>query len=128
MSIAGYNPSITSVAFIDPTTTLKVAILVAPFGGATVKAYASCSAAIASHADNHVTATLIDGGADGSGTTSMGTFGGASTAWLANNLNALTLTQTGLDEGDVLIVQYTEAGTVAPGTVSFSVEWVQGGT
>jgi len=128
MSIAGYNPKITSVAVIDPAATLKVAILKAPFGGATVKAYASCSAAIASHATNIVTATLIDGGADGSGTTSMGTFGGANTAWLANNMNALTLTQTGIDEGDVLIVQYTEGGTVAPGTVTFSVEWTQGGT
>lgn len=128
MSVAGYNLKITSLAVIDPAATLKVAILKAPFGGATVKFYASCSAAIASHATNTVTATLIDGGQDGSGTTVMGTYGGANVAWLANNLHAATLTQTGIDEGDVLIVQYSEGGTVAPGTVTFSVEWTQGGT
>ncbi len=128
MSIAGYNTKITSVAVIDPAATLKVTVLKAPQGGLRIhNMYAACSAAIASHATNIVTATAIDGGANGAGTTSMGTYGGADTAWLANNLNALTLTQTKLDEGDVLIAQYSEGGTVGPGTVTFSVEWSQGG-
>lgn len=130
MSIAGYNKKITSIAVADPGGTLKVALLVAPKGGATVDAaYISTSAAIAASGSNTVTGTLIDGGATGAGTTSMGSFAvDASTATLANGMNAMTLTQTGIDEGDVLIVQYSEAGTVAPGTVTFSVEWTQGGT
>lgn len=128
MSIAGYNHRITSVAVADPAGTLKVAVLKAPLGGAYIQAaYASCSAAIASHATNIVTGTLLDGGAAGSGTTSMGAYGGADTAWAANGMNALTLTQNKLDEGDVLIFQYTEGGTVAPGTVTISVEWTPGG-
>lgn len=128
MSIAGYNHNVTSGCFIDPAGTLKVAFFKAPLGGAYIHAaYASCSAAIASHATNIVTGTLLDGGADGSGTTSMGAYGGADTAWAANGMNALTLTQNKLDEGDVLIFQYSEGGTVAPGTVSFSIEWTQGG-
>lgn len=130
MSIAGYNKKITSVAVADPGGTLKVALLVAPKGGATIdEAYISTSAAIAASGSNTVTGTLIDGGPTGAGTTSMGSFAvDASTATLANGMNAMTLTQTGIDEGDVLIVQYSEAGTVAPGTVTFSVEWTQGGT
>lgn len=130
MSIAGYNKKITSVAVADPGGTLKVALLVAPKGGATIHAaYISTSAAIAASGSNTVTGTLIDGGPTGAGTTSMGSFAvDASTATLANGMNAMTLTQTGIDEGDVLIVQYSEAGTVAPGTVTFSVEWTQGGT
>lgn len=130
MSIAGYNHKITSVAVIDPAATLKVALLKAPKGGATIHAaYISTSAAISASGSNTVTGTLIDGGATGAGTTSMGSFAvDASTATLANGMNAMTLTQTGIDEGDVLIVQYSEGGTVAPGTVTFSVEWTQGGT
>lgn len=128
MAIAGYNNKITNIAFADPAGTLKVAIFKAPQGGARIHAaYSSVSAAIASHASNTVTCSLLDGGADGSGTTSMGSYGGASVAHAANDMNALTLTQTKLDEGDVLIAQYAEGGTVAPGTVSFSVEWSQGG-
>lgn len=88
MSIAGYNKNITSVAVIDPAGTLKVAIFKAPFGGATIHAaYISTSAAIAASGSNTVTGTLIDGGANGAGTTSMGSFAvDASTATLANNM------------------------------------------
>lgn len=130
MSIAGYNKKITSVAVADPAGTLKVAVLKAPFGGARIHAaYISTSAAIAASGSNTVTGTLIDGGANGAGTTSMGSVAvTASVAFAANGMNALTLTQTEIDEGDVLIMQYSEAGTVAPGTVTFSVEWTQGGS
>jgi len=128
MSIAGYNNKITSIAFIDPAATLKVCAFVAPAGGAYIhNVYSSCSAAIASHATNTVTCSVLDGGAAGAGTTSMGSFGGADTAHGANAANAMTLTQNKLDEGDHLLVQYAEGGTVAPGTVSFIIEWSQGG-
>lgn len=128
MSISGYNLNVTSVAVIDPAAALKVAIFKAPAGGAKIHAaYISTSAAIGASGSNTVTGTLIDGGANGAGTDSMGAFAvTASIATLANNMNAMTLTQTEIDGGDVLIVQYSEVGTVAPGTVTFSVEWTQG--
>lgn len=130
MSIAGYNTKINTYIFTDPTADATYVLMRAPAGGMTIQAaYAATTAAIASHASNIITGSLLDGGADGSGTTSMGAgYGGANTAWGANEMNALVLTQTGLDGGDHLLFKYDEGGTVAPGLVVVQVEYTLGGT
>lgn len=127
---AGYIGNVTTVTLPDPAAASLVTLIVkAPAVGAKLQAaYASCSAAIASHATNIVTVEVLDGGSDGTGTTSMGSFGGASTAWAAGEANALTLTQTGVDGGDHLMFKYSEGGTVAPGYVTLTLEWTPGGS
>lgn len=131
MSIAGYNVKTLVVAVPDPAGDAKIACLIAPAGGIRiVAAHASCSAAVAADAVNKITFSLLDGGADGTGTDALATrVGGAAVGWDANELHALTLqTQTELDEGAHLIAHYDESGAVAPGWVSFVVQYVQGGS
>lgn len=113
----------------DPAGDETNALLIAPPGGIRIqKAYAVCEAAIAAHADNHITFSLIDGGEDATETDVMGTVGGANKAYAANMPVALTMTQTELDEGSVLLWKYDEAGTVAPGNVSIIVFYTMGGS
>lgn len=129
MSIAGYNTQVIQRSFVDQTADEILHIMKAPFGGMTVQAaYAIADATFDADGSNHFTVSLIDGGASGTGTTSMGSVGGASVDWTADTAKALTMTQTGLDEGDWLSVQYDETGTVAPGELTIVVHWTQGGT
>lgn len=130
MSIAGYNRKVTSICIPDPAGDITVLVMRAPFGGMRIhNAYASCSAAVTADATNKITMSLLDGGAAGAGTTEMATrVGGASVGWAANEGHALTISQAELDEGDHLLFKYDESGTVAPGDVTLTVEWTQGGT
>lgn len=129
MSIATYNVHVISRSFVDQTADEILHIMKAPFGGMTIlAAYAIADATFDADGSNYYTVSLIDGGADGTGTTSMGSVGGASVDWTADTAKTLTLTQTGLDEGDWLHVKYDEEGTVAPGEVTICIHWTQGGT
>lgn len=130
MSIAGYNVKTTTIVVPDPTADATFTVFKAPLGGATlVAAYAAFSAAIAADATNKITVSLLDGGADGSGTSEMATrVGSASVGWDANELHALTISDYDVDEGDQINVKYDESGTVAPGYLTVVLHWVQGGT
>lgn len=130
MTIAGYNTKVTTVVIPDPAADATIPVFKAPAVGATIlNAYAATSAAIAADGTNYVICSLIDGGADGSGTTQIAVrTGGASVGWDANELHALTVSADSLDGGDQLLFKYDEEGTVAPGYVTVSVEWTAGGT
>jgi hypothetical protein len=130
MTIAGYNHNVTTVVIVDPAAAAAaVAVMKAPAGGMRIHAvYFGTQLAIASHATNIVTGSIIDGGATGTGTDEMAAFGGADTAWLANNLNAGVIAQAELNAGAVLLAKYAEGGTVAPGHFIVSVEWTPGGS
>ena len=130
MSIAGYNKRITTITIPDPTADVTIPVFVAPTGGARIHAaYAALSTAVTADATNKVTCSIIDGGSDGSGTTEIGVrTGGASVGWAANQLNALTVSAAELNGGAHLLFKYDESGTVAPGYVTVSIEWTQGGS
>ena len=129
MTIAGFNTKVTTVIVPDPAGDATILLFKAPEVGATIlNAYAACSTAIASHATNIITGSLLDGGADATGTTSMAAFGGANTAWAANEANAMTVTQDSVDGGDNVLFKYDEGGTVAPGYFVVTVEWTAGGS
>jgi hypothetical protein len=130
MSIAGYSNHITTVTFADPAAaSASFPIMKAPAVGMTIiRAHAIHSATFNADGSNHFTVGLVDGGADGTGTDSMGSVGGASVDTTALTGRALTLTQTGLDGGDWLLASYAETGTVAPGTTTIVVEWAAGGS
>lgn len=130
MGLAGYNQHIATVVFADPAAASgKFPIMKAPAVGMTIiRAFAIHSATFDADGSNHFTVGLLDGGAAGTGTTSMGSVGGASVDTTAYTAREITLTQTGLDGGDWLLASYAETGAVAPGTTTIVVEWTPGGS
>lgn len=129
MSIAGYNINVTTVIFEDKAGDATMALFKAPAVGATIlAAYINPSATFDADGSNHYTVSLLDGGADGTGTTSMGSYGGASVDYVANTGYTMTITQDAVDGGDWILVKYDEAGTVAPGNITVCVHWTAGGT
>ena len=129
MSLAGYDTQVTSLAFADQAGDGTFAAFKAPAVGATIiAAYFVPSATFDADANNHYTVSLLDGGATGIGTTSMGSYGGASVDYVAATACTLTLTQDAVDGGDWVMVKYDETGTVAPGNIVVCIHWVAGGT
>lgn len=128
MSIAGYNHQVTTINFADQAGDETFAVFQAPFGGATIKSAAAIATeATTASTANYFSLTLIDGGAAGTATTTIGTAGGT-VGWAADTDQAFTV-NTSLDEldaGDWLMVKYDETGTVAPGEITVVVEWVHG--
>lgn len=116
----------------DPAGDLTVPLVEIPTGGGKYRvaaARAYLTAAISSDALNHVAVSLLNGGADGSGTDVVGAaVGGASTAWVAGTPKEITIDadECRLAEGDRLMVKYDENGTVAPGTLVVQVDLVTG--
>lgn len=128
--LAGYNSHITTVTTAAGSATLgtvKLPILCAPFGGATIKsAKIATTSAVTADGTNYVTVTLLDGGAAGTLTTAIGTAGG--TAGLAAAPAAFTL-NTALDEldaGDYLMANIVKSGTITERDFAIIVEWVHG--
>lgn len=129
MSLAGYDTQVTTITFADQTADRTFNLFKAPAVGATIRAaYAASTVAFDADGSNHFAISLIDGGADGTGTASIATVGGASVDWAANTAKALTISADGLDGGDWVNVLYNEEGTVAPGTVTVCVHWTAGGS
>jgi hypothetical protein len=129
MTVAGYNTKHTSVVINDPAADLTVPVLIAPAVGLTIlNAYVACSTAVDADGSNHIALSLLDGGADGTGTTALATFGGASVDYGAGELNAMTVAVDAVDGGDHIMLKYDETGTVAPGRVTLVIEWTAGGS
>lgn len=127
--LSGYNHNVTTVTFSDQAADGSIGAFVAPFGGATVKAwYLLPELTVASSDTNYYIVTLIDGGATGTATTAIGTAAGSAAGVVANTKSTGTL-NTALDEldaGDVLRIIYDEEGTVAPGELTVVIEWAHG--
>lgn len=129
MSIAGYNTQIFTTTFVDQAGADVIPGFRAPAVGATIlRAVAIADATFDADGSNHFTVSIIDGGADGTGTTSMGSAGGASVDWTADTEKELTLTSDSVDGDDWIHIQYAETGTVAPGNITVCIEWTHGGT
>lgn len=129
MSIAGYNTNITTVVFPDQAGADVIPGFRAPAVGATIlRAVAIADATFDADGSNHFTVSLIDGGADGTGTDAMAAAGGASVDWTADTEKELTITAASVDGSDWVHVSYAETGTVAPGNVTVCIEWTAGGS
>jgi len=129
MTIAGYNTHITTMRFPDQTGSETFALFKAPSVGATIlSAYIVPTATFDADGSNYYSVALQDGGAAGTGTTAMGSVGGASVDFTADTAAALTMTSDSVDGGDWVRVAYAETGTVAPGDITIWVEWTAGGT
>lgn len=127
--LAGYN-SQSTVANYTGTVDARVAVLVAPFGGATIKnVWGVSDGAIAGHASNYICGTVYNGGTTGTATATVVAAGpGTATGWTADALTAFSLTaaNVSLAAGEMLAVAWDYNGTVAPINLSLIVEWVKG--
>lgn len=128
MSIAGYNTKIFTVSFPDQAGDDVIPGFKAPEVGATIlNAYFISDATFDADGSNHYTVSILDGGATGTGTTSMGSFGGASVDTVADTENVIAMTSDSVDGGDWIMIDYDETGTVAPGNITVCIEWTAGG-
>lgn len=128
MSISGYNTKIFTTTFPDQAGDDVIPGFRAPAVGATIlRAVIIPDATFDADGSNHYTVSLIDGGADGTGTTAMASVGGASVDFTADTEAEMTITNDSVDGSDWIHVKYDETGTVAPGNITVCVEWTAGG-
>lgn len=126
---AGYNTRQANVTY-SGTVDGTVPVIVAPFGGATVKAaYAFTAAAIAGHASNYLAVTLLNMGTAGTavaGTVAVGP--GTAAGFTARVPTAMTVSAAvaGLTAGQVLTAVFDFNGSITPIDMGVIVEWVQG--
>lgn len=132
--LAGYNSNFVHASYgfagtaapIDGT----VPVLVAPYGGITVKsARAYTTANVAGHASNYLAVTLLNMGTSGTavaGTVATGP--GTATGFVGGVPGAMTVSATAdeLSEGQVLTVVFDVNGTIAPKEAGVVIEYVKG--
>jgi hypothetical protein len=129
--LAGYNTQQTVVNYAIQTGTVdsRIAILVAPFGGATVKnIWGFADSAVTGHASNYILGTVYNGGTAGTATTVVAASPGTATGWSADTKTAYTLTDANINlaAGEVLSLLVDIAGSAAPVNLTTIVEWVRG--
>lgn len=126
--LAGYNHNIARASY-GGTVDARQAILVAPYGGATIKAvYGIADVAVSAHASNFVVGTVYNGGTAGTALTVVAAGPGTATGWAADTRTAFTLTAANveLEAGEVLAVAWDFGGSAAPIDLACIVEWVHG--
>lgn len=107
-----------------------VPLIVAPYGGLTVtSAYAYTTAAIAGHASNYLTVTLLNMGTSGTavaGTVATGP--GTAAGFAPPAVSAMTVSSTAdeLTAGQVLTAVFDVNGTIAPKEAGIIVNYVLG--
>lgn len=128
--LAGYNSNIVTVVTDGGSATpgtVTLPILLAPFGGVTVKsAYLTASTQVAANGSNYVTATLLNGGTAGTATAAIGTAGGTAGVAAAPAAFSLNTDADELSAGQYLVAKVVKTGTVAENQFSLVVTWVHG--
>ena len=124
------NRKVQTVVVGDPGADAKIPLLKVPDDHAYTieKAYVTFPIALAAHADNHVTFSLLNGKTDQSGADAISDAVGGAEGWAANTPKPLTITAGSgmLTAGQWLMAKYDEAGTVAPGPMAITIEYVDG--
>lgn len=132
--VAGYNTQRVHVNYgfagtagpIDGT----VPVIVAPYGGLTVKsAYAYTTAAVAGHASNYLAVTLLNMGTSGTAVAGTVATGPGTAVGFSGGVPAAMTVNTSTDEltvGQILTVVFDVNGTIAPKEAGVMVEFVQG--
>ena len=118
----------------DPTADARYPIFRVPAGAGqcqVLEAVAYTDTTLAEGDTNFVKLTLQDGGAAGTGTTTVGAeidnlATGSHGAWTAATPKAFTISEVLLDEGDYLTLKYDEGGTVAGLNWTVIVSYIQG--
>jgi len=124
------NRHVLSVAIYDPGQDAKVPLLRVPDRHVfTVeKAFISADRTTAAHGTNYFAINLLNGGTPGTAATNIGGTAGGTGGWTANTAKEITITSGlgDLTEGQWLVANYAENGTVAPGVMTAVIEFVDG--
>jgi hypothetical protein len=128
--LSGYNEHVTTILSDGGSATpgtVFLPILLAPFGGVTVKsAYLSARTAVGANGSNYFTATLHNGGTAGTATTAIGTAGGTAGVTAAPQAFSLNTSADELSAGQYLVANLVKTGTLAENEFSLIVTWVHG--
>ena len=128
--LAGYAHNVTPVTVTAGSATSGTSIypvMVAPYGGMTVKAaYVAATSAVAANSSNYVTLNLLDQGAAGTALTSIGTAAGTAGVTTSAIDQPFTLSTNNLDAGDVLGVKLGKIGSITEREFAVIIEWVHG--
>ena len=87
-----------------------------PGGYDLVEASIALHAGFSADGSNHIVLSILDAGADGTGTDVMASRGGASVAWAADGVYDFTMASGvpyGIDADDWIALKWDETGTVA---------------
>lgn len=121
---------VASVTVLDPASSLKFPVMVAPADGSVTveKGWVFVAKTIAASTANYVEFNILNGGTGGIATTDIGGTGGGTVGMVAYVPGAIAITAGSgrLTAGQVLMCSYTENGTVDPDAISVVVEYVDG--
>lgn len=124
------NRHVLTVVISDPGQDARIPLLKVPTDHTyTIEsAVASVDRVTAAHADNRFALTLENGGTDQAGTTDISDAIGGAAGWAANTAKSFAITAGSGDitEGKYLMLDYAEDGTVAPGLITVTIEYVDG--
>lgn len=99
----------------DPEADNNIPLLVCPQDLTIVSAKATVMDDVAANTANYFSLTLVDGGADGSGTSEISDAIGGTAGWTGLTPKSFTMVEDNnehrLDSGDVVVLKYDEEGT-----------------
>ena len=90
------------------------------------RAYAVSTGTTAGSTANYFSLQLQNGGQDGAGTAAVTAAAGGTPGWAADTPKQMSVSEGTLAEGDWLKVVYNEEGTVAPGDLTVTLDYVLG--
>ncbi|HJZ05614.1 MAG TPA: hypothetical protein VJ327_07220 [Patescibacteria group bacterium] len=121
---------VVSVVISDPTADARIPILVAPSDHSITveKLSAALTSTLSGSTVNYVDLSLENGGTAGTAQTSIMSSIGGTAGWVANTIQsgAVTAGSGRLTAAQVLVLDYAETGTVAPGYLTVTVEYTDG--
>lgn len=124
------NRHVLTVVVYDPGQDAKIPVLRVPDDHVYTieKAYAQLDRNLSGSTANYVAVNLENGGTAGTGTTDIGTAAGGTAGWTANTPKEITITDGSgdLTEGQWLVADYAETGSVTLGVLAVTVEYVDG--
>lgn len=124
------NRKILTAVIYDPGQDAKVNLMRVPDDHTYTieKVYAVADRTLAGATDNYFSVNLANGGTAGTGTDTIGSTAGGTEGWTANTPKEITITSGSgdLTAGQWLVANYAETGSVAPGVISLSIEYVDG--
>ena len=110
----------------DPEADKSFVIWRAPRDCEIKEAWACVVDDVAASTANYFSLTLLDGGANASGTAAMTNAIGGTAGWTGGTPKNFTISEGTLDENDYLVLKYDETGTATFKQVTVGFEYVLG--
>lgn len=124
------NRHVATIAVMDPGQDSAIPIFRVPSDHVYTieRVFAQADRTLAAGTTNYFSVQLLNGGTAGTGTTAIASAIGGTVGWTANTPQEGTVTDGSgdLTEGQWLVAKYDETGSVTPGVVSVTVEYLDG--